>query len=45
MAASTSEAAYISYDYVVKGDLAKALIELKADPTRCSFVIKSIDKF
>ena len=45
MAESTSGPAYISYDYVVKGDLAKALVELKADPTRCSFAINSIDKF
>jgi hypothetical protein len=45
MAASTSGPAYISYDYVAKGDLAKALIGLKADPTRCSFAIESIDTF
>jgi hypothetical protein len=41
--ASTTEGAYVSYTFIVRGDTARASIVVKADSQSCSFTVESID--
>jgi hypothetical protein len=41
--ATANEAAFVSYDFLVRGENAAALVVLKGDPGSCKFGIESIE--
>jgi hypothetical protein len=41
--ATTKEAAFVSYDFLVRGEHATALVVLKGEPGSCKFGIESIE--